>query len=196
LTACSEEKKREAARLAAQLNGDSIAFADSMAAIDKAQADSMLADSSHEEIASTQDSTRPAVDSPIVQNQSVPISSQTETPSIATQETNQPKDSIIPDINAVPTENGKTPPRTMPRYVEDAYTVQVASSNDQAFSQAIVDTFLARGYDAYLGTVTRDGITYYRVRVGRYSSPTQANQTAVEINTKYDLQSWVDKITK
>ena len=167
-----------------------------MAAIDKAQADSMLADSSHEEIASTQDSTRPAVDSPIVQNQSVPISSQTETPSIATQETNQPKDSIIPDINAVPTENGKTPPRTMPRYVEDAYTVQVASSNDQALSQAIVDTFLARGYDAYLGTVTRDGITYYRVRVGRYSSPTQANQTAVEINTKYDLQSWVDKITK
>ena len=195
LTACSEEKKREAARLAAQLEGDTVAFADSIAAIDRAASDSMRADSVHESLVAEQDTPPQSVDTSTGRSQTDMPSRDTTSPT-PVEQTVHLTDSIIPDINAIPTENGQTRPKTMPRYIEDAYTVQVASSTDQAFSQEVVDTFLARGYDAYLGTVTHDGTTYYRVRVGRYTSPTAANETAVEINHRYDLQSWVDKITK
>jgi cell division septation protein DedD len=196
LSACSEEKKREAARLAAQVNGDSSAVADQMDSTEQAVNDSMLADSMHETSVLAEDSSRKAVDSPVMSGGLASAPVETSAVGSAAPQSDLPKDSVIPDINAVPAENGTTTTRSMPRYIEDAYTVQVASSTDRAFSQEIVDTFLARGYEAYLGTVTRDDVTYYRVRVGHYSTSSEANQTAVEINRKYSLQSWVDKITK
>ena len=191
-SACSEEKKREAARLAAQLQGDTLAFADSQTTAADSSADSAAIDSMNNLTTVAFDSSRSVVDSPISSDQ---IASDL-TDSLTSQPVDQPNDSVAPDINAVPAENGRTVPPAMPRYIENAYTVQVASSTDQAFSQQVVDTFLARGYDAYLGTITRDGTTYYRVRVGHYATSTEANQVAVEINQKYSLESWVDKITK
>ncbi len=195
-SACSEEKKREAARLAARLNGDSLTLADSQPTPAENLTDSTLYDSMSNVATAAYDSSQSIIDSPISADQTAPISADTLAQHAATPQDEQPQDTTIPDVNAVPAENGRTAPTSMPRYIQDAYTVQVASSTDQAFSQQVVDTFLARGYEAYLGTVTREGTTYFRVRVGRYATSTEANQVAIEINQKYSLQSWVDKVTK
>jgi len=191
-SACSEEKKREAARLEARLRGDTLAFADSQTTATDSLADSTAVDSMNNLATVAFDSSRPAADSPMSSDQMASNLKDTTT----TQPVGQTEDSVIPDVNAVPAENGQTAHPSMPQYIQDAYTVQVASSTDQAFSQQVVDTFLARGYDAYLGTVTREGTTYYRVRVGHYATSTEANLVAVEINRKYSLEGWVDKITK
>lgn len=194
--ACSEEKKREAARLEAMLSGDTALLADSQVAVTEMSYDSAVTDSTPVQTVATTASTETVVDSPAVSDQAVldsPIVT-AEHPPVRTE--SRTVDSIIPDVNAVPAENGRPAPAAMPHYIEDAYTVQVLSSTEHAYSQQIVDTFLARGYEAYLATITRDGTTYYRVRVGRYATPSQANTIAVEINRKYSMQSWVDKITK
>lgn len=194
-TACSEEKKREAARLEAQLNGDTLQMSDSQAAVVDTPADSIVIDSMTIQTLATTEETVTTVDSSFISHQTMIDSVAPGTEQLAAQTENQPTDSIIPDVNAVPKENGQRA-TSMPRFIADAYTVQVLSSTDQAYSQRVVDTFLIRGFESYLATVTRDGATYYRVRVGRFATSTEANMIAVEINRKYSLQSWVDKITK
>ncbi len=198
-SACSEEKKREAARLEAQLRGDTLGSSTNEVAAAEVSADTAAIDSMNRVATEAFDSSYQAMDSSAMSTQ-VSTTSPDTTMKPASIQTNEqatvPKDTVIPDVNAIPAENGAAAPRTMPRYIADAYTVQIASSTDRAFSQQIVDTFLTRGYDAYLSTVTRDNATYYRVRVGHFARPTEANQVAVEINQKYSLQSWVDKITK
>ncbi|PWB76475.1 hypothetical protein C3F09_00475 [candidate division GN15 bacterium] len=198
-SACSEEKKREAARLEAKLRGDTLVTAENQIATDDSVTDTALVDSMNKLATEAFDSSYHAEDSTTASTQTAVVTPESSATAMSTPQSEPAKetrDTIIPDVNAVPAENGASSPRTMPRHIEDAYTVQIASSTDQAFSQRIVDTFLARGYDAYMGTVTHDGTTYYRVRVGRFARPADANLVAVEINQKYSLQSWVDKITK
>jgi cell division septation protein DedD len=69
----------------------------------------------------------------------------------------------------------------------------VESSPSQSYIEQQVKVFIDRGYDAYLGSVTKEDKTFYRLRVGKYSDRNEAVRVSAEINSMYNLQSWVDK---
>jgi cell division septation protein DedD len=85
------------------------------------------------------------------------------------------------------------PVRGMPPMIRDGFTVQVESSPLQSYIMQQVQTFTDRGYDAYLGTVTVEGKTYFRLRIGKFADRSDAVRVSSEINSMYNLQSWVDK---
>jgi cell division septation protein DedD len=189
LTSCSEEKKREAAKLEAQLNGDtSIPVTTETVQYDSVH-DSLIPKTVVETL-QTQGQTTLASDVDSQKVDSTTIPSQNEPPT-----GNQKPDSVA-DVNAIPEEAGQISPSRMPAFVEDAFTVQVSSTPSEEYARSVLDSFKVRGYDAYISSVSINEKNYYRVRIGHFSSRSQAQQTSAEINGKFGLQSWVDKITK
>jgi cell division septation protein DedD len=191
IVGCSEEKKREAARLEAQLKGDSattiVATAPTTPPQDSLQPPSRVAETTATSTSAPSDSA--TGDSAAVGHDTV---ARTE----VAKEADHPQDSVLPDVNAVPEENGGHRPEVMPPQLHDLFTVQVASSPSEAYSKSVVDSFLSRGYEAYIATVTVGEKTYYRVRIGKYGARSEASAVSAEINGKYLLQSWVDKIAE
>jgi hypothetical protein len=57
-----------------------------------------------------------------------------------------------------------------------AWTVQANPTRDRVEAQALLEQLRARGYQAALVRVVRDGDTWYRVSIGRFSSPVQATE--------------------
>jgi cell division protein FtsN len=70
-----------------------------------------------------------------------------------------------------------TPPTTVTpaRSSESMWTVEAAPTRSRAEADALRATLRQRGYDVMLVQVKRDGDTWYRLRVGRYATPAQAN---------------------
>jgi cell division septation protein DedD len=61
--------------------------------------------------------------------------------------------------------------------------VQVTATTDAAEARALVQRLRSRGYDAYLVQApSREGVTWYRVRVGRFSPRERAK--AVELQNR------------
>lgn len=175
LTGCSEERKREAARIAAEMEAkergetlppEPIAL-DSMAvgALDSAGEETHMARSTDQQADST--------------IQLVVDSTQTVAESKLTEPTNR---------LAVP---ATTP--SMPPVITDGWTVQVESSPLHSYVESQVQVFKDRGYDAYLGSVTKEDKTYYRLRIGKFTDRAEAVRVSTEINSMYNLQSWVDR---
>lgn len=55
-------------------------------------------------------------------------------------------------------------------WADAGWTVQVTATTDAAEARALVQRLRSRGYDAYMVQApTREGVTWYRVRVGRFS---------------------------
>ncbi|MCX8073249.1 MAG: SPOR domain-containing protein [Candidatus Binatia bacterium] len=62
-------------------------------------------------------------------------------------------------------------------WADAGWTVQVTATTDATEARALVQRLRSRGYDAYLVQVpSREGATWYRVRVGRFSSREEAQQ--------------------
>lgn len=77
------------------------------------------------------------------------------------------------------------------------YTVQIASSPSEKPSRDFCEKLKAEGYDAFIQTATVNGVLYYRIRVGRYTSYQEAKKALERIrqNPEYrKLQPWIDKI--
>jgi septal ring-binding cell division protein DamX len=187
---CSEEKKREAARLEARLKGDTMTTTDVTAAPSEPSPDSVkpqLASMDTTTTSTTNPSPSGGADSSVASRDTA-ISAKVE------REVDSAQDPATLDVNAIPEENGRRRSDRMPPQLRDLFTVQVASSPSESFSRTVVDSFLSRGYEAYLATVTVGEKTYYRVRVGKFASRSEASAVSSEINGKYTLQSWVDKI--
>ncbi|MCW5893825.1 MAG: SPOR domain-containing protein [bacterium] len=56
------------------------------------------------------------------------------------------------------------------------WTVQASPTRDKQEADRLLAALKARGYDANVVTVRRDGDVWYRLRVGRYASPEQATE--------------------
>ncbi len=176
LTGCSEERKREAARIAAEMEakerGETLppepVELDTMAqaALDTAGEKTQVAQSTDQQ--------------PDSATQTAVGSSQSEV------ETKQAEPS---NRLAVPVST----PASMPPVITDGWTVQVESSPLQSYVESQVQVFKDRGYDAYLGTVTKEDKTYYRLRVGKFIDRAEAVRVSTEINSMYNLQTWVDR---
>ena len=65
-----------------------------------------------------------------------------------------------------------------------AYTIQIASAPSKAEAQALVNELRAKKYDAYMIPAALPNGTFYRVRVGRYSSLDQAEKARKILQTR------------
>ena len=74
----------------------------------------------------------------------------------------------------------------------EGYTVQVASCTDYDYANYLVDKFTGRGYEPYVKTITYEGETYYRVRIGVYENFSEAKAMVAELADKYTLETWID----
>jgi cell division protein FtsN len=76
-----------------------------------------------------------------------------------------------------------TPPTTMPPPVvprtagRGGYTVEASPTRSRSEADQLLAQLRRRGYDASIVQVERDGDTWYRLRVGRYSTSEQATDT-------------------
>ncbi len=175
ITGCSEERKREAARIAAEMEakerGETLPP-------EPIELDTMVQDA----LDTTGDGTQMAQDAE-QQVDSVTQLVVDSARSLVESERTEPSNRL-----AVP---GST--ASMPPAITDGWTVQVESSPRQSYVESQVQVFKDRGYDAYLGSVTKEDKTYYRLRVGRFTDRAEAVRVSTEINSMYNLQSWVDR---
>ncbi len=176
---CSEERKRDAARIAAELEakerGETLPPEPVVVDSSLTLAASQVIDSSSRLAADSTPVTRDSVDQKAVLE--------------------MVKQSVEPVTSQIVLDTGKpvATTTTMPPVITDGYTVQVESSPSQSYIEQQVKVFIDRGYDAYLGSVTKEDKTYYRLRVGKYTDRNEAVRVSAEINSMYNLQSWVDK---
>lgn len=84
------------------------------------------------------------------------------------------------------------PPRmrgeTGDAWADAGWTVQVTATTDVTEARALVQRLRARGYDAYLVQApSREGATWYRVRVGRFASREEARQWEARLKREAGL---------
>jgi cell division protein FtsN len=71
-----------------------------------------------------------------------------------------------------------TPPPVVPRTAgKGGYTVEASPTRSRSEADQLLAQLRRRGYDASIVQVERDGDTWYRLRVGRYSTSEQATDT-------------------
>lgn len=77
------------------------------------------------------------------------------------------------------------------------YAVNVASFPSMREAQSLLKSLKASGYTAYTTEFTKDGIKWYRVRVGFYKSREEASKVGDKLEAKYNIQSpWIVKPAK
>lgn len=207
LVGCSEERKREAARLERLASGDSTALEDTLIAEARGDTASPQVDSAFDTTQSVQSEPRDlrAVDSQAV----VPVNqpaTDTQTRAVAESLTSGAKDQPVvqdtaPDVNAIPKENGQPtesrPTGTdMPRRPISVYTVQVGSAGTEAEANSSLARYRQDGYEPYIATVTSGGRELYRIRIGKCASQQEANRLRDELGTRYGIEPWIDKISE
>ena len=78
---------------------------------------------------------------------------------------------------AVPHAAATAPPAAaLPPSQGGAWSVQVTATRDPRTADDVLKRLRARGYDAYIVRVRREGATFYRVRVGHFPSMEYASQ--------------------
>lgn len=82
-----------------------------------------------------------------------------------------------PTLRPRPTPTAAARSRGQEEWADAGWTVQVTATTDAAEARALVQRLRARGYDAYMVQApTREGVTWYRVRVGRFTSRERARE--------------------
>jgi len=78
------------------------------------------------------------------------------------------------------------------------YTVQVSFWQTRQKAERVAQRFRDKGYDAYVQSVylTDRKETWYRVRVGRYATNTDAAQVASEIRDLLESGYWIDRVQR
>jgi len=94
------------------------------------------------------------------------------------------------DVSAIPQEEE---PEFVPQQEAGGYVVQVAACESLEYARYLMDKYTARGYSPYLTTVTVEGQTYYRVRIGGFETQQQASELQAELVNKYSVKAWIDK---
>jgi cell division septation protein DedD len=211
VSGCSEERKREAARLENELNGDTTAQTQVAATTE-----SVPANESFVPAESTQNSAPPtlsdqAVGDSVRDTQTLAVTTPDSSSSTAIQ---QPLTEPVADVNAVPEEgNGvtrKVPERAqepvvteqpaekpvMPAQPHEGFTIQVASTPSESYANETAKGYQDKGYQAYVATGTVEGKTYYRVRIGFYSTSAEARTMLTELKDKFATDGWVDEVAR
>lgn len=100
-----------------------------------------------------------------------------------------------PDLSSQPEQ--KT--AALPQVVEDAegrYTVQVSSWRTRRKAEDDAQRYISQGFNAFIqeAYVPEKGGTWYRVRVGRYTTKVDAEQMASQLAGLLESGFWVDRM--
>ena len=78
------------------------------------------------------------------------------------------------------------------------YTVQVSSWQTRQKAEKVAQRFRDKGYEAYVQSayLTDRKETWYRVRVGRYATNTDAAHVASEIRDLLESGYWIDRVQR
>lgn len=114
-----------------------------------------------------------------------------------------------PPVATIPDTLVSAPVDTMPLLEEEVkpqvvsspdgkYTVQVSSWQTRQKAEKVAQRFRDKGYDAYVQSayLTDRKETWYRVRVGRYATNTDAAQVANEIRDLLESGYWIDRVKR
>ena len=108
---------------------------------------------------------------------------------------------VISD-SAVPTEVATMSKATMkPAPVKirmGNFTVQIGAFRSETRAHEAIVKYKNMGYDAYIEETTVEGsdIVWFRVRIGRYQTSSEAKRTADELNARGNIKAWVDKVSR
>jgi cell division septation protein DedD len=78
----------------------------------------------------------------------------------------------------------------------DGYAVQIASCEDSDYARTLVDKYSKRGYEPWVVSFVHNEQTFYRVRLGPFSTESEANQVKLELIDKYSVPAWVDPVSQ
>ena len=81
-----------------------------------------------------------------------------------------------------------------PHPTGEGFTVQVAGCESSEYAEYLVGIYDERGYEAYIGTISKDDQIYYRVRIGNFETMEPAKSLVAELVDKYSIDPWIDKI--
>jgi len=95
----------------------------------------------------------------------------------------------VPDSSEV----AVTPPASTPVAAQGEHVIQVFSSTDQQQARQLIQTLTSGGYPAFLSPVEVRGQTMYRVRIGPYADPKEAESVAERVRKAYRLDTWVTR---
>ena len=98
------------------------------------------------------------------------------------------------DAEAIPDEAQPDLLPMPPVPVGEGYTVQVASCEDGNYARHLVGVYADRGYDAFVTTITYEGQTYYRVRIGNFGVISEARALEHELQDKFSATTWIDRL--
>jgi len=100
----------------------------------------------------------------------------------------------VADAAAIPDE-AQPDPLPMPPVPEgEGYTVQVASCENEDYARHLVGVYADRGYDAFVTTITYEGQTYYRVRIGNFGGISDARTLQNELQDRFSETTWIDRL--
>ncbi len=99
-----------------------------------------------------------------------------------------PRPTNTPRPRATPTMQPRLRGEAGDAWADAGWTVQVTATTDVTEARALVQRLRARGYDAYLVQApSREGATWYRVRVGRFASREEARQWEARLKGELGL---------
>jgi hypothetical protein len=98
------------------------------------------------------------------------------------------------DASAIPEEEQPVADLMPPAPQGEGFTVQVASCEDPDYARYLVSLYADRGYEASVSTITYNSQTYYRVRIGNLESFSEAGVLKAELDDKYSIAAWIDRL--
>lgn len=110
---------------------------------------------------------------------------------LETEETPAPAPEPVPELTPEPA------PAPAPTYdTAIAYELQIVSLRDEARVTLEQEIFANRGIQTKISSVTKDGETYYRLRLDRLFSEGDARKLGEEMKAKYGsiTEYWVEKV--
>jgi len=106
----------------------------------------------------------------------------------------------VPDASAIPDEERLRQSKRTELSGQSAhaagtgYVVQISSTPDQKEADTMAARFAKYGYRAFVTEAVVDGATYFRVRIGRYDTMTEAEGALSELNQKYKVSGFVAQV--
>ncbi len=101
---------------------------------------------------------------------------------------------LVPDAGAIPEEEKLGVRAGTQSGLAGGYVVQIASTPDRAYAQNLAATFVSRGYTAYVTNAEVKSATYFRVRIGRFATLTEARQIVAQLLQKYAVAGFVTQV--
>ena len=198
LSSCSEERKREAAKLEEQVLQQDSPKPETLKTPTSAVALESIKVAAESSFIASQRLEKRAVESTL----RVPDKVETAAGSLPKQAErsaarSNTKDSVVfPTPVAKGSSEGPKSGTMPPHPAGDSYTVQIASTVSRSEADAQAAFLMTRGYEAYVSVVTMDSRNRYRVRIGKFPTRKEAVVLTAELHNKFSIDGWVDKISE